>query len=488
MRPQVKRAPLRRDLLRGAATAAAATALAPVLSACAGSSAQRSASSASAAQPTVSNPAIVLNFAPNWQGAGWNKTAQQLNQEFFDANYSPSNPGVRVNVVADMQGAASSQVVASIAGSGFMDVFQDCCDDLVVWYNSGFLTPLDDYIRKDNVDLTAWSKGHIQVLTFNGKLMALPAYDGPCVIFYRQDLLDSLGLPYPDPNWTYQDATQLWLQCVGKNKSGHQRFGCSVFNSGWYENLNWWIHGWGGAEMTDDRKTALLDSAQALAMATYIQTNAQNKALTGRSDVSVLVNETCVFKQSGGWELLPAATSLGTRFKWDILPVPKWPAGRATFLNIDFYGMNAASKHPEHAWNLLKYVTYEPDYPRFQMQATLVQPCLLSLYDQWEQSVVATAPPLQGKQINWYKDALTGGYAWPNLFFEFGALQVDSLINNWLNQVWAGQTSPETAMRQLNDQINAIQQTGATSAQAAQAATSKFPTAGKDIAAVPTGI
>ena len=480
----------RRTLLRAAAGGAAAAALAPTLAACAGGGASGAArGSASSALPGVANPTTVLNFAPNWQGATWNKTALELNQEFFDTNYPAKHPGVRVVVHnGSVQGGAGGQIAASIAGSGYLDVFQDCCNDLATLNASGILQPLDDYLKRDNIDASIWPKGHVEVLTWDGKLKALPAYDGPCVIFYRQDLLDALGFPYPDPNWDYKTATTLWTSCVGKTKSGSQRGGCSIFDTGYSELLNWWVHAWGGQEMTPDRKTALTDSPQVQDMGTYVQENWKSKALVGRSDPSSLVREQCVFKQSGGWELLPAALQLGNKYKWDILPVPKWPAGRSTFLNIDYYVLNAVSKNLDAAWDLIKYVCAEPDYQRFQMQTTLVQPCLLSLYDQWETIAVSTAPVLTGKAINWYKDAATGGYAWPTLFFEYQATQAQSLIDTWMGQVWTGKVSAQLGLSQLTQQINALQKAGQAEQAASVNVAKVFPATGPQIAAVPSGI
>ncbi|HVB09965.1 MAG TPA: extracellular solute-binding protein [Bacillota bacterium] len=474
----------RRAVLRGAAAGAAGVALAPLLSAC-----STSAGAKTTATPTVANPTTILHFAPNWQGASWNKTALTLNQQFFDSNYSPQNPGVRVVVNnGSVQGGASTQIAASIAGAGFLDVFQDCCGDLPVLQQAGLLQPLDSYLRQDNIDTSLWPAGHIQVLTFNGHLLALPAYDGPCVIFYRQDTLDNLGLSYPDASWDYKTATTLWASCVGKNAAGRTRGGCSVFDGSWYEQINWWLHGWGATEMSSDRTVATFGSQQAMDMATYVQTNAAANIITPRSDVSVLTGDTAAFKQSGGWELLPAALSLGVKYKWDILPVPQWPAGRSTFNNIDFYVLNAASKNLDAAWNLLKYVCAEPDYQRFQMQATLVQPCLLSLWDEWESIVVSTAPLLKSKAISWFKDAATGGYAWPNLFFQYQAVQADNVIDNWMGQVEANKVSPQQGLAQLQLQASALQQTGAAEQAAGVTNAKAFPTNGTSIAAVVTGI
>ena len=478
------RPPTRRALLRGAAAGAGAALLAPALGA--GGTAL---AASGGAGPTAANPVTVLHFAPNWQGAAWNKTALTLNQEWFDGNYAPKHPGVRVIVNnGSVQGGASTEIASSLAGSGYTDVFQDCCEDLVVLFAAGILTPLDTYLKQDNINTSLWVKGHIEVLTFNGNLMALPAYDGPAVVIYRQDILDSLGLPYPDSSWTIAEATALWQRCVGKTTSGAKRSGASVFDS-WPGSLNWWMHGWGQSMMDATRTQPTLDSAKSVAMATYIQDNFANGVLSPRSGFSGPLNTgQCVFKQSGGWELLPAVQTMGQTIKWDILPMPYFPAGRSTFLNIDFYGMNTATKHPNAAWELLKTVTAEPEYQRFQMQATLVEPCLLSLWTEWESLVVSTAPLLKSKAIHWYQDAATGGYAWPHLFFEYQSVGADNLIGSWMGKIEGNTVAPAVGITQMQKQVAAVEATGATEATQTAAAAKLFPATGPTIAEMPAGI
>ncbi len=480
----------RRGMLRAAAAGAGGAALAPLLAAC---SSGAVAAGKSTAAPAVHAGTIVLRFAPNWQGAAWNKTALTLNQEFFDNNYTPKNPGVRVLVNnGSAQGSAATQVAASIAGTGYLDVFQDCCNDFSILQAGGLLTPLNNNMKQDNVDPTIWSASHLAALTYNGQVLGLPAYDGPATVFYRQDILDSLGLAYPDPSWDYKAATSLWQQCVGKTRTGAVRGGISIFDTPWYETMNWWLRAFGGPEMDATQTLPYFDKPYALAMAAYVQQNRASNVIIPRSGFSGPLNQgTCVFKQSGGWELLPAVETMGTSIKWDILPMPYWPSGkRSTYNNVDFYVQNSATKHPEHAWQLLKYVCAEPDYQRFQMQATLVQPSLLSLWDNWESLVVGTAPLLKTKSISWIKDAAMGGYNWPNAIFHYESVSADNLVNNWMGLIEGpgAKDTPTAGLAQLQQQMAALQSNGAAEEASAVSAARAFPTNGKPIAAMPPGI
>ena len=480
----------RRVLGRVAMTAAAVTAGSAALSACASSSAGNASSSTSAA-PAAQFTGITLHFQTNNQGGNFDKTRLSLFQGFVDDNFSnnPKYKGIRAVIDPAGWGNPSGQITASIAGSGYNDVLHSCCSDLVTYQSGGWLTPLDDYLRRDNIATSAWNKGHVDVLTFDGKLMALPSYDGPGVIAYRQDILDDLGLPYPDASWTWQQATDLWTRCsLQSKKTNKWQYGVSPYMSGHYEWMNFWVHAFGGQEMTPDRQTCLLDKQPGVAALDYMATNIKNKVFIDRVEVGGLVSGQCVFSYNGGWNVLPLAMQLGTKYKWDILPTPNWANGRATFCNIDFYAINSATKHPDESWLLMEWLTHEPDYQRFQMKSTLVQPCLISLFDEWEALVKSVAPPLQNKQLQWFKDAVVNGYGYPTIFFKYAPNQTDNLIDSWWTQITTGKVSPQEGATQMANQVNQLQQAAAAEAAAGVQNKAKFPTQGPDVAAVPVGI
>lgn len=156
--------------------------------------------------------------------------------------------------------------------------------------------------------------------------------------------------------------------------------------------------------------------------------------------------------------------------KWNILPIPIWPAGRSTYGNVDFYAINRATRHPDQAWELMKWLTAETAWQRFQMRTTLVQPCLLSLWDEWETTVTTAAPVMRGKDLNWYKEAALGGYAYPVTTFRYAPFQVMTVIGNYLSQMLADKISAPLGLQQMQRQVDALETAGVQQAGALQAA------------------
>jgi len=475
------RARLPRRAVIGGAAAVAATG--GVLAACTTSAVPPAATAA----PTPQQTGIELVFQANNQGVPWNKTTLALYQQFVDQNFTATHTGLRATVYPGGWGNPQAQIVASIAGSGYADVVHGCCDDIATLEAGGWLLPLDDYLRRDNIDKSIWSKGHVETLALGGKQMALPSYDGPAVMCYRQDLLDQLGLQYPDASWTAESALQLWQQCTGKQKNGRPRYGTSLFG---LDAGSWqlWLRGWGGQVMNGAHDACVADSTAGRAALNYAVELKKAKINGTGGQVADLASGQAVFAMCGGWQVFQEATELGNKVKWDILPVPLWPAGRSTFGNIDFYGLNRATKHTDEAWQLMRWLTAEADWQRFQMRTTLVEPCLLQLWDEWETIVKSVAPPLQGKALHWYQDAAVKGYGWPTVHFAHAALQANTIVGNWLNKMTAGTVTVEEGLAQLSGQVNALEQAAALTEQAAVGSARQFPVTGSSIAVVTPGL
>lgn len=481
----------RRDAIRWSAGAGVLGGV--VLSGCA--SGASAGSTAQQAAPTAASGVINLLFNPNVQGVGYNTTVHKLLQQYVDQNFNqnPKYKGINAQMTGALgQGKAAGQVAASIAGSGFPDVLEGCCTDFPTYFGGGWLVPLDGYLKNDNIDTSIWSKRHMEALNVDGQQLGIPSYDGSVCVVYRQDTLDQLGLSYPDSSWDFSTALDIWTRCTAIDPSTQkQRSGISVYLSSgdYWQKLNFWLRGWGATEADSTATHCTANSQNGINCLTFVQSAAKEKIILPRQDVGALTSGAAVFSMCGEWDIFSLAQQLGTKYKWNVLPVPTWPAGqRSTYNNIDFYGINRASKHPAHAWELLRWLTAEPGWQQFQIKATLVAPCLLQLWDQWETIVKQAAPPLQTKNLHWFRDAVVQGYSWPATFFRYNMNEVIASLDAWVQKIWSSQISPTEGLNQMVTQVNAIEAVGPAEAQGTSQATKLFPSNGPGIAVVQPGL
>lgn len=428
---------------------------------------------ARAARAATQQPLITLNWAVNYQGIGWTPAQNALTEKMLAQYWLPKHPGVQVNTFAGSgsnganQGSTSA-IAAILAGAGGPDVLSGCCTDFPTYQAANVLAPLDPWLKRDNINAHGlFSPGHLSALTTSQGIMALPAYDGPQVLLVDEGQLDSLGLSYPAPDWTLAEAERLWEASAASDKKAPTgwRYGATLQ---WYVGSwgGYWLpQGWGGNWIDPSHAKPLFNSPEALQAFTWITDLFKRKVAIPRgfsgSDGgwgSVHAGQS-VMGMTGGWDTLSVATNMQGR-KWNYYPMPVFPSGQpSTMINVDFIAMNQATKYPDLAWSLFKFAAMDPNYQLFDIQTTLVNPSLVSLWPEWIRTVQNIAPPLRAKNLKYYEDAVQYGHG--HIYFEYEAIQANNLIGTATGKLPPGGTADVAeTFNQLNGQIAALQSTG----------------------------
>lgn len=411
-------------------------------------------------RPQNQQTVIPLLFMANEKGPAWTNQTVQLFQEFVDATFNADNPGLRASVYRPGIGSSqiTTQISASLAGKDFVDVWEGWSSMLPPLVAGNWLVPLDSYLSQDNVSVAnLWPTRQTQTFQIGGRQLALPSYTGPKIFIYRRDVLAQLGQPVPSPDWTYTEAAALWTALAGVIASGKgRRYGAALTLTN--SDGEYLFGAWGVPFLNAARNAFAGDTAggvQALSWINGLYANRVVQAGWGSAGAIQTSNNMAVFSDSGPWDLFGALQGLGG-VDWDYFPPPLYPNGRAAWLNDDFYGINAASKHPEQAWLLLRYLTVEPAWQQFQIKSTLITPSLNSLWDNWLTEVQQLAPVAQTKALHYFRDAAQGSWGYPDLEFAVSAARADTLIAQTYQSMLAGQLSPTGALRQLRQQLDAL--------------------------------
>lgn len=126
--------------------------------------------------------------------------------EAFEAEY----PDYKIEMI-DL-GSSDYQTVLGTQLTGSGSDFDICAIKEVPGYmtlvNKGVLEPLNSYIEKDGVDLTAY-KGLTEQIDVDGKLYELPFRSDFWVVYYNKDIFDAAGVAYPTNDMTFDEYDQL---------------------------------------------------------------------------------------------------------------------------------------------------------------------------------------------------------------------------------------------------------------------------------------
>jgi ABC-type glycerol-3-phosphate transport system substrate-binding protein len=428
------------------------------------------------AAPVVQNGVITVYFQINWQQA-WNDVAIKLCQEFTDQNFNAKHKGVRA--IPQPWGNASGVIAQVLAGDPQAPaVVSSCCGDFPIALP--MLERLDPWLQQDNLPRTLWSQGQLLTYQEPDGLYGVPAYTACQPLIYNQSLFDELGLKYPDPDWDYIEAEKIWRQLAGKSPKGHWRYASTIeLQPGGFDAYPFMFHGWGQPEgqMDITHTKALFDTPKAIACGEWWYSLVWDKVFINRfgtgypGGAAAMANDAVAMYQSAGNMLFEAVMNL-RGLKWDVVPMPYWPAGRATNVQVDYYGMNATYPNKELAWELWKFVAASEATNRFLISTTLSFPNLMSMWDEWVAIVNAAAPATRGKQLQWWVDAAQKGYGYGQQFWKYNDAQAENIIGNIATKIWNHQMDVAEGFRLITQQVNAFEAIAA-GTQAQQAALQK---------------
>jgi multiple sugar transport system substrate-binding protein len=259
---------------------AAMAVLSLILAACnSGATPSPSASSGGAAPSAAESAPPSGGESPS--GAGWGggslqasgklfafgvsyKTSDEIAQgriDLFKKNYPD------VDITFSESGFDSQGFLAALQGSTPPDVVRIPRDRLGTYAARGVLEPLTDCVTKAGVDMSNFRDAAVKQVTLDGTVYAMPEFFWVSNWLVDNDLFEQAGL---DPatwdvsNWDQISAANKALLSKTKTKVGVDP---KVWDNG--DRFPMWVAAAGGQMLSDDGKTAMLDSQPVIDALTF---------------------------------------------------------------------------------------------------------------------------------------------------------------------------------------------------------------------------
>jgi multiple sugar transport system substrate-binding protein len=144
-------------------------------------------------------------------------------------------------------------------------------------------------------------------------------------------------------------------------------------------------------------------------------------------------------------------------FRVGLAVFPAGPVRRATLATTDGFGIYAGTKHPDAAWELLKFLVSK-EYGRAMAKAQFLQPARASLVDEWA-GFIRTEFPDKTKDLDIaaFADGQRKGYS---VIGEGFANQADAqrLANAAWQKIFTLGQAPVETIKDLSREIEAAQQ------------------------------
>ena len=321
----------------------------------------------------------------DWSTDWFQPMAQQMLEEFH-----ATHPHIRVYFTPDpnnMTEEMYSDMQAGIAP----DVFQGCCGHFPTWAQKGYALDLQPYVNADldQATIDDWNPAQYQAFfTADGRQYGLPKYHGALALYYNKDLFDAYNVDYPDETWNHDDyLTAMQALTQDQNGDGQTDLWGSMLDVSW-DRIQIHVNGWGGHFVDpDDPSHCLMNEQEAMAALEWLRARMwDDKVMATNLDVQnvstrqAFINQQVAMVEDGSWALKDIL--LGSTFRVGVAPFPAGPDRKVTLATTDGFGIYAGTKHPDEAWELVKFLISK-DYGRAMARANFLQPARASLVNDW---------------------------------------------------------------------------------------------------------
>ncbi|MCZ7567693.1 MAG: extracellular solute-binding protein [Ardenticatenaceae bacterium] len=166
------------------------------------------------------------------------------------------------------------------------------------------------------------------------------------------------------------------------------------------------------------------------------------------------IAERIAMVEDGSWALKDILT--GANFRIGVAPFPVGPVRRVTLATTDGFGIYAGTKHPDAAWELVKFLISK-EYGRAMARAHFLQPARASLVEDWVEFIREEFPEkARDMNIVAFAEGHTKGYSVTAEIFANMAEATRLTGAAWEQIFTLGQT-PVEQVKTVCRQVEAVQ-------------------------------
>jgi len=177
------------------------------------------------------------------------------------------------------------------------------------------------------------------------------------------------------------------------------------------------LNSWGGHLVDPNDPTICgMDTPEAMEALEWIRARiwddgvlATNLDLQGLATRDAFIGGQVAMVEDGSWALKDILTKAD--FRVGVATFPAGPARRVTLATTDGFGIFAGTKHPEEAWELVKFLAGK-EFGRAMARANFLQPARASLVDEWA-SFIREEFPEKAREVDIlaFADGQINGYS-----------------------------------------------------------------------------
>jgi multiple sugar transport system substrate-binding protein len=387
--------------------------------------------------------------------AMWGSPAEvETHQRVADA-FMAEHPEIQIEIMAEpwndyftkMQTLWASGDTSQIPDVAFLSPIQS-------YAASGVLENLDPYIEAAGYNLDDYWPTLLESAMYEGSIYGFPRDIGLEVLYYNKDTFDEVGLEYPTDEWTWDDLLAALEALTEVEASGRvARYGLGM-EGGKYQL---WVGQNRGGILDDvlNPSQCTLDQPEAMEAIQFFADMMNNNYAMRDANLSQAGGDAAVFANGQAAMIIQNASRVTTfnqaGLNYDVATVPIPADGqRAASALGAAWVMSSGSDDKDAAWTFLSWLQSTDGGQRLYTESGEILPAL--------QSTARSAAFLESGQPPANRQAfLTEGenakVGRIGYFPEWNELS-GSIIDPALQQIWAGEATPEEVLPALCEQVN----------------------------------
>jgi multiple sugar transport system substrate-binding protein len=369
------------------------------------------------------------------------------------ADFETANPNIKVNVEVSDWGAYWDKLKTQLAAGTPPDVFAMDAPLFLDYQSRGVLLNLQPYVDKNPDMLKDVYPQTLEAYKTPDGYYGLPRDFQTIVLFYNKDMFDKAGVAYPTADWTWEDLRAASKKLTKDNNGDGKtdQFGF-IFDQwdmevGWSEAL--WSYG-GDIISADHAKTLIGEPKarqawQLLNDMVFVDKSVPDANAIGQYGLDLFQAGIAAMTPMGHWAV-PGYNTAG--FKFDVVPMPKGPAGQATSVNSAGFVVSKASKNPDAAFAFIQFAISKAGQTRLA-ELGFACPVLKS---------VAESPAfLEQKGSNLDQKVFLDSLAFAHMKPVFkGYDEWASAVGDGMGAVWRGEAELNPTLDEIVKQADAV--------------------------------
>jgi multiple sugar transport system substrate-binding protein len=290
----------------------------------------------------------VLNWGTEGEGKVWTALAEDFT----------AKTGIKVDIQTAEWSVYWDKINTLYAANTPPEVFAMDAPLFMDWYSRDALLSLEGYIAKDSKLLDGLYPATLKAYKTAKGYFGLPRDFQTIALYYNRAMFDKAGVKYPSADWTWEDLRAAAKKLTTTDAAGKVTqwgFAPDLYDIEPFMSSLVWSYG-GDIFSADYKKTTLADNMEPWKLVwamVHQDKSIPDQEIQAQFGNDVFLAGKAAMTSSGHWTVPEYSEAA---FPWDVAPLPKGPAGRATSTNSAGFVMAKKCANPDAGWEWIKFV------------------------------------------------------------------------------------------------------------------------------------